>query len=254
MVVVIALAGWAVIATILAIYGLVFSGDKLETGHPLSTVPDNFGEFDPAMRKKPGPKAMLYKFHVDGELPAAQRAGLGGKITVGRIEVEPLEIRKRTLRILTDQVKGGLREDFTSPALVLKLSIRNTSDINIFPMDPAFTRRPTEIDRPITRLVLNKQTFFPGGPISWPLGEQVKKKYEQQQANDYVPLTPGETREYVVFTEPNPKIIEAVENAKEPLEWRVQVRRESIKFRGQEVPVTAIIGVDFKASEIKQAE
>ena len=36
---------------LLAVYGLLFkSGEKLDPGHPLSTIPDNFGEFDPATR------------------------------------------------------------------------------------------------------------------------------------------------------------------------------------------------------------
>ena len=67
---------YALLATVVAIYGLFFkSGDKLETGHPLSNLPDNFGEFEPATRKK----VTMYRFNVDGDLPPDQRTGLGGK-------------------------------------------------------------------------------------------------------------------------------------------------------------------------------
>jgi hypothetical protein len=247
--VLIALGGYALLATAVAIYALFFqSGEKLEPSHPLSTVPDNFGEFDPATRKK----VSFYKFPVDGELPMAQRAELGGKITVGNIEVWPLEVKKRPLLLFTEHVAGTPQKELpTRAALVLKLSIKNNSDVSLFPMDPAFTRKSTGDDRPITRLVLNKTTFFPGGPIPWPLGPAVKKMYEQQQANDYVPLAPGETREYVVFTPGESEIVSKVEGAREPLQWRVQVRRDPISFRGKELPVTAIIGVDFKPSDVK---
>jgi hypothetical protein len=248
LIVVVALAGYALLATVLAVYGLFFSGgEKLEPGHPLSTVPDNFGEFEPATRKK----VSQYKFPVDGELPATQRAALGGKIKVGGIEVQPLAITKRPLRILTEPVKGPQLEEFIGTALVLKLAIKNDSDFDVFPMDPAFTRKSVGDDRPITRLVVNKTTYFPGGPISWPLGDKVTKKYEGQQANDYKPLGPGQSREYVVFTEAKPELVRTVEKAKEPLQWRVQVRRDPIKFRGKELPVTAIIGVDFTAADVK---
>ena len=93
-------------------------------------------------------------------------------------------------------------------------------------MDPAFTRKSVNDNRPITRLVVNKTTFFAGGPISWPLGPALKKKYEQQQANDYIPLPPGDTRDYVVFTDPTSSgMIRAVEGAQDALQWRVQIRQ-----------------------------
>jgi hypothetical protein len=191
---------------------------------------------------------------VDGELPATQRAGLGGKITVGQIEVHPLEITKRPLRIVTEPIRGPIRDEFTkSSALVLKLSITNHSDLSLYPMDPAFTRTSVGDNQPITRLVANKMVFA-GGPFPWPPGNEVKKKYEGQQANDYVVLQPGENREYVVCTEAKPEIIRTVENAKEPLQWRVQIRRDPITRNGKEVPVTAVIGVDFLPTEIKEIE
>jgi hypothetical protein len=245
-------AGYALVMTGLAVYGLFFkSSDKLDTGHPLSTIPDNFGEFDPVSRKK----VTQYKFPVDGELPAAQRAGLGGKIAIGQLEVQPVKIEKRRLVIETEGAKGGeqLRQ-FTNPALVLTVSIRNTGDLSIFPMDPAFTRRASGIDKPITRLVVGGKTFA-GGFIEWPLDpDRIKRKIEVQQANDSIPLKPGETREYVVFTDAKPEIVNAVEAAKESIQWRVQVRRGLIDFKGKEIPVTAIIGVDFKPSEVKQPD
>jgi hypothetical protein len=92
---------------------------------------------------------------------------------------------------------------------------------------------------------------FAGGFIEWPLAPTVKKKIEVQQAKDSIPLKPGETREYVVFTDAKTEIINAVEKSTDPVQWRVHVRRGLVSFRGKEIPVTAIIGVDFQPSEVK---
>ena len=99
--------------------------------------------------------------------------------------------------------------------------------------------------------MVNKQKMFAGGWIQWPLPDKVKKRMEVQQKNDYVPLRPNETREYVVFTEASKEVVKEVEGAKEPLQWRVEVRRGPVVLRGKEVPVTAIVGVDFKASDVQ---
>ena len=185
-----------------------------------------------------------------------QRATLGNKITVGQIEVTPMKITKRPLVIETELTKGEARPEASRyPALVLTLSIKNTSsDLDIYPMDPAFTRRSTGDDKPITRLALSKTQFFAGGYIPWPLTGPATKRIDQQQANDYKPLTPNETREYVVFTDARPDIVKAVEGSKDTMQWRVQVRRGPVMLRGKEVPVTAIVGVDFKASDIRPPE
>ncbi len=242
--------GYAIIVTGLAIYGLfIRSGDSLPPGHPLSTVPDNFGEFNAAERRK----VSQYKFKVDGELPAEQRAGLGGKIEVGGLEIEPVEVKRRPLTVITEHASGPPSKSGPGNALVLRIKIKNTSEYTLFPMDPAFTRKANigAKDEPITRLVVSKDKVFPGGQINWPTDpNKIKKRYESQQENDYVALAPGETREYVVFTDARPEIVQAAQNAKEAMQWRVQVRRAPVLFRGKEAPVTAIIGIDFKASEI----
>ena len=45
-----------------------------------------------------------------------------------------------------------------------------------------------------------------------------------------------------------------VRKTTEPLLWRVQVRRGLVAFKGKDVPVTAIVGVEFKASDVKNLE
>ena len=61
-----AVVAYALIVTVFAVYGLfIKSSTKLPPDHPLSTIPDTFGEFDPASRKK----VTQYKFPVDEALP-----------------------------------------------------------------------------------------------------------------------------------------------------------------------------------------
>ncbi len=245
------LAGYALLMTLLAIYGLFFRGvEKLDPGHPLSTIPDNFGEFPAPDRKK----VSQLKFPVDGELPENLKAGLGGKIEVGQLEIEPVKVGTRRLNMVA---KGKAEERTTTSrddALVLILKVKNTSpDIAIFPMDPAFTRRSIGDDKPATRLVVGKQTFA-GGANTWPFRSGVVREYEKDQENDAVPLKPGETREYVVCSPADRNVAAVVRNAKDTVQWRVQVRRGLIEFKGKDVPVTAIIGVEFKASDVKELE
>ncbi|VTR93954.1 unnamed protein product [Gemmata massiliana] len=243
------LAGYALVVTMLAVYGLFFKSRGVpETGHPLSTIPDTFGEFDPVSRKK----VTKLDFPVDGELPTAQRAQLGGKITIGQLEVEPVRVQKRPLQMILEGTDEKDKQTLRAgTALVMTIAIKNlSSDTPIYPMDPAFLRRASKDDQPITRLVIGHKVFA-GGEIEWPLPGRFKKKIEVQQGNDAKILEPRHSQEYIVFTEANPDLIKAAESTREALQWRVQVRRGLIDYKGKEVPVTAVIGVDFKASDIR---
>jgi len=236
------LAAYALLMTLLALYGLLFkSGDRLEPGHPLSTIPDNFGGFDPASRAK----TSQFKFDVDAPLPPELRAGIGGKITVGQLEIEPQGVGIRTLSIKTLDAKGaeGLSNN-RGKSLVLKLKVTNTSkELAVFPLDPAFNRKTR--DKICTQLVVKDKHFY-GGPVLWPFLGGMKRIFEEKQTDDAKPLAPGESREYVVCSDTDPQILKAVNASKEAVLWRVQVRRGLIEFKGKDVPVTAIIGVEFK--------
>jgi hypothetical protein len=246
-VVVYGLAVYALIMTGLAVYGLVFKSPELPPEHPLSTIPDNFGEFPPV----DGKKTSAARFPLDGELPADQKAGLGGTIVIGQLVVEPVRIEKRMLTL----VRQGTDERVEVPlkaadALVMQLRVSNTSTKTaIFPLDPAFLRVGVGTDTPATRLVVGKETFA-GGPINWPFKGLVTREYERAQEDETRPLGPGESRDYYVCSKADPQIARAVKFAKEPALWRVQVRRGLIEFKGRDVPVTAIIGVEFRASDV----
>jgi hypothetical protein len=241
------LALYALVMTGLAVYGLVFKTPALPPDHPLSTIPDNFGEFPPADRKK----TSAARFPLDGELPADQKAGLGGKIVIGQLVIEPVRIEKRALTLVREsaeeRVEVPLRD---GDALVLQLRVSNTStEAAIFPLDPAFLRQGVGTDTPATRIVVGKETFA-GGPINWPFRQRVTREYEQAQEDETRALGPGESRDYFVCSKADQQLVRAVKFAKGPVIWRVQVRRGVVEFRGKDVPVTAIVGVEFGASDV----
>jgi hypothetical protein len=132
------------------------------------------------------------------------------------------------------------------------MTIRNTSaDLLIHPTDPAFNRKVTSrTDRVGTGLVVGGQTFW-GGAIPWPFSDKLARMYEAAQESDATPLNPGESRDYVVFTDTRPEVLKAIRAAPDGLLWRVQLRRGRIDFQGKDIPVTAIVGVEFKPSDVQ---
>ena len=244
-----AVAGYALAATALAVYGLfIKSGEKIDPGHPLSTIPDSFGEFDPAQRKKVSKLA----FPVDGELPPAQRVALGQKLEIGQLEISPLRVAVRPLTIAGQFAAGGIeKRPPTAPSLVLTLRVRNTSDeLAVFPLDPAFNRKEqASVPTPVTGLVVGGKTFW-GGEIEWPFARQVKRMFEGDQSDDARPLKPKESRDYVVFTAADGKAPAALKSHDGTATWRVQVRRGLVVYRGKDVPVTAIVGVEFSRADV----
>ncbi len=246
---------YAALTTALAAYGLFFKpGGKAPDGHPLSTIPDTFGEFPAADRKK----LSKAPFPVDQNLPPELKVMLGQKLPIGAVEVEPVKVEIRPLVMVGDLVRDGQKETLPpsrTPAVVLTLRIRNTSDdLTLHPMDPAFYRKPRANEpQPWTGLLVGKQMFW-GGAIEWPFRSGVKRQYDAAQEADEFPLKPKESREYVVFTDTNPAIIKAVQNSPGMMLWRIQVRRGFVEYREKEVPVTAILGVEFRAADVKMLD
>lgn len=236
--------------TLLALYGLFLKSGDAPAGHPFENIPDTFGEGDPASRKK----VSLYRFKTDGPIPDKLRAEVasGKKIEVGQLEIEPVKVERRLLDMWKED-KSGKKSLGQSPnkALVLHLKIKNNSqDLYFCPVDPAFNRKNTQ---PLTRIVVpGKPEPFTQGLVDWPFTSG--RQFEKEQENDLKPLGPGETREYCIYTATSDtKVIPAVTASKDPVLWRVQLRRGVTEFNGKNVPVTALIGVEFKGSDVKDS-
>ena len=225
------LLGYSLLATAGAVYGLfIKSGGEAPKGHPLSTIPDDFGGFDPAKRTKVGQAATK----LDAPLPPELTVALGKKIEVGALEVEPTKLEVRSLLLVTEA--GGEKRTAPpsrNPALVMHLRIKNTSDdVTLHPLDPAFNRRSTGTDLAGTGLVLGTRKYW-GGEIGWPFKGNITRVYDQAQEADATPLKPKEEREYVVFTNTDPSMVKIVRDAKGPIQWRVQLRSGVVEYRGR---------------------
>lgn len=243
------LVPYALLMTVLAAYGL-FGRSGVPSDHPLSLIPDGTGQYPPADRKKTGRLGVP----LDGPLPPELRAGIGGKVAVGAVEVEPVAVEVRPLTVVKELDAGGTAPVRLADGLSLTLRVRNTSpDLTFHPLDPAFNRKQYADDAVPTKLVVGKSAFA-GGAVRWPFEKGVKRAYEQRQAGEDAPLKPGEAREYVVTSDGRADVVRAVRGAKEGVTWRVQVRRGLVSYRGREVPVTALIGVEFTAADVRQAE
>ncbi len=247
------LAPYALLMTVLAVYGLfIRDTGKAPEGHPLSLIPDTRGEFPPAERRKTGKLGVP----LDGPLPPELTAGLGQKVAVGAVEVEPTGVALRRLSVVK-VLDSGKKATYALPgkAVVLTLSVRNTSpDLTFHPLDPAFNRKATDADPPPTQIVVGKNAYA-GGAVRWPsekFEKTVRRAYEAAQEGEDQPLGPGESRTYVITSDAKPDVVQAVQGARDTILWRVQVRRGLAEYRGREVPVTALIGVEFKASDVTE--
>jgi hypothetical protein len=237
------------LATCVALYGLFFRSPGLPPTHPLAAIPDTFGEYDPASRKK-----IALRTPLTGPLPEELIVPLGGTMTIGQLRIEPVRVEERPLRLISeaDQKK---REETTRPALVLHLKLSNTSsDLVFHPVDPALVRKASQLEHIDrfngTRLEVGSATFI-GGPLEWPFRPGVRR-YEAAQLEHDRPLQPGETREFVICSPDNPELRRALRNAPPNILWRVHLRTGILTFNDREIPITSIIGVRIPTSAIQR--
>ena len=99
-----------------------------------------------------------------GAATARLLAQKGAKVVIGQIEVRPIRVEKRQLHLSMEGTDEREKKQFsrTQPALVMTLDIKNNGDLPIFPMDPAFTRRASGADKPLTRLVIGPKVYAGG--------------------------------------------------------------------------------------------
>ncbi|MCS7021446.1 MAG: hypothetical protein NZ703_05265 [Gemmataceae bacterium] len=243
------LAAYALLATLAAVYGLFFRTTTLPPTHPLAAIPDTFGEYDPASRKK-----VAVRIPLTGPLPDELLAPLGGTITVGQLRIEPLRVEERPLRLITESTQEK-REQLTPPALVLYLKLTNIStDLQFQPVDPALIRKATQLEQQDqfngTRLQIGRQVFV-GGPLEWPFRPGIRR-YEAAQAQHHQPLQPGEAREFAICSPADSQLRQALRNAPEQLLWRIHLRTGILHYKDREIPITSIIGVSFSRSDIQK--
>ena len=251
------LGPYAVVMTIIAIWYFWKYHNYESSHHPLEMMGD-VGRVD-LPRKKDG--SQTFKMPPpDTPLPDHLKVQLGaGPLTVGDLEITPFLIEQGRFKFHS-VLKNGQDEARTTgkEGLILHLRLKNVSSQWAFcPTDPLFERsfdpqRHDKNSRPYTLIEVGNRQFF-GGPLDQQNMGAFKRMYVEGQEHDEDALNPGEERVTVVCSNPtNDAVIPAVTGSKDVMTWRVHLRRGVTRFHGHDYSVTAVIGVQFNASDIKK--
>ncbi|QEL14457.1 hypothetical protein PX52LOC_01345 [Limnoglobus roseus] len=239
------LVSYAAAVTLFAAWGWT----RNKNPHPLSTIPDFFGQY----RQTDPKKVSALPVDPNQPIPAELRVKLGERLALGELEFEPIGVEER--RTKWEGKAAGLPRDVE--CLVLKARVRNLSKTHAFcPLDPAYNRFATaDAPSPLSAVIVGTERF-PGGPIPWPFVQGVREYIVGQEQDDQ-PLQPGKDRTTVIPSidgDRGTKLREAVRSAKGPLLWQVHVRRGFTTYQGEEVSVGALIGVEFTATDVKRLD
>ncbi|MBL8865950.1 MAG: hypothetical protein JNK93_10375 [Planctomycetia bacterium] len=239
---------WPLVAYAVAVTLVAAAGWLRPAPHPFAAIPDFFGQYHAADRKK----VSALPVDLNRPFPNELTVKLGGKLLVGDLEFEPLAIEERRTRW---EVKGDGGRARDIECLVLTARITNRSTRPFHPFDPAFNRYAAPNDpAPLTAVVVGEDTF-PGGPIPWPFVHGGREFIRGQEA-DESPLEPGQQRTTTlpaIDGEKGKRLLARLKASKAPALWRVHVRRGFTTYAGETVPVSALVGVEFDASQIKKA-
>jgi hypothetical protein len=257
------LLSYSVMATAILILVLV----RMKTAgplHPLEYIPDVDGD-------NPGAKRTKIRFNHDKEttqtiVPAHLRTKIGVAIRVGELEVTPLAVEKATVAVLVSGFSKS--EPCKGDSLVLRLKLKNVSKDQTFsPLDYYFNRKWKEKSRnsyppPFTLVQFGtekpEKSFF-GGPANWlPLALAGSKKSQSpretvEDENLDKILEPGDEMTAFLCTDGDDSSAQEILNHQGPMLWRLQVRRGLVSVGAKEIPATAVIGVEFGASDVKQS-
>ncbi len=278
----ITLVVWAVLATAIAAYATIKASQlQKKSIDPFDRFPDLEGD-NPGVRKQSTGAVIRFKRDPNQKrspfeagwlanmgtrpLPEHLIVPLGEKLTVGDLEVQPLRVYRKKLKMFDEGSEQP--EDCQYESLVLELRLRNVSSDNAFtPLDNYFDRRwkQGEGAPPFTLIEAGKQVFY-GGPARWLArsgsGPENKRQWLDapgRKKTDPVGLKPGEVMVTTLASNGEDKeVADALFGGKKgrpyqgPLLWRVQVRRGLVAWRGRDLPATAVIGVRFTDKDVKR--
>src|SRR5262249_13401956 len=170
----------------------------------------------------------------------------------------PIGIEQRPIRYHVETASGSETRAFPQDGLVLHLRLKNVSSDWVFsPTDPLFDRyyepQRDKTAKPYTLVQVGDRFFYGGAMDIVRVARQGKRRYIDGQENDDKPLNPGEERTTVVCTDPrDDTLIPTVLKSAGPMTWRVQLRRGVVPFKGRDRSVTAVVGVEFTAADVKK--
>jgi hypothetical protein len=243
---------WALAATAAAVY---FATSKSYL-HPFQAIPDVYGEYEKADRKKVSKKLLPSE---KTEVPPPFRVPVGGSLTMNQLEIQPLKVEAGRFDYFTKLSKDPTKAVRTPEIYLLSLKLKNLSNDLVFhPSDPAFNRsKRNEDSDPLYNKVAIGTAIYPGGLFPWrPNDAKSSLDFLDGQQSDTKPLQPGESREYRIPSQPISRLKESLDNQKGARGlWTVQLRTGRVTANEsagpKEVAVSSVIGVEFKASEIQ---
>ncbi len=195
-------------------------------------------------------------------LPKSLCTTLGQPLRVGDLLVTPNRVERKRVSVVVESAKP---EPCQHDSLVLYLDLKNLSNEYAFaPLDNYFDRywRPgMDLIPPLTLLEVGDYRCY-GGPAHWyPRGDRANRREWVKGRRDQADfLQPGEEKEMFVCTDGGDDTAAALLFGDQPDEgyhgrllWRVRVRRGLVRFQHKDYSATAVIGVRFTDSEIRQA-
>lgn len=237
--------------------------------HPFKAIPDWYGKYEKATGAE-NRKLLSFQGLPDPKLdvPPDLRVKLGEELTVGAIQVRPIQVTQQAVELVRENATRDNTVNAAGQGLILTLNVKNLStDTTLHPDDPAFARA-LDKDQPVpyTALQIGREFFY--GPFAWPPEPELKDAYLKGFRPSDEALAPGQDRDIPIPVAPSglraagigsatDALRTAGENRQDPpLLWRVQLRRGFVKATtddGREVDVSAttVIGVEFKAEQIK---
>jgi hypothetical protein len=196
-------------------------------------------------------------------LPKILCTTLGQPLRVGDLQLTPNRVERKRVSVVVESSKP---EPCQHDSLVLYLDLKNLSTEYAFaPLDNYFDRywRPgMDMIPPLTLLEVGDYRCY-GGPAHWyPRGDRTNRREWVKGRRDQADLLqPGEEKEMFVCTDGGDDTAAAVLFGDQPGEgyhgrllWRVRVRRGLVRFQHKDYSATAVIGVRFTDSDIRQAE
>ncbi len=255
------LVPYSVVMTLAAGWYFYKSTHVSNVDQVFANIPDIMAQYDPATRRQLS-RRIDGMPAVDAPLPDSLLVKLGETLRVGDMEVTPEKIEQGPVAVHTVNQDGQeSTSQLAGEGLLLHLKVRNrSSDISFQPTDPVFNRyydRRGGSSKPYTHLVVGTQRFY-GGPIDVlrVASRRIKRQFVSGQDNDDRPLPPGEERQTVICSDTQDGSLEAVKSyaGTDPILWRIELRRGLTQFRGQDLSICAVIGVQFNRGDVQKAK
>jgi hypothetical protein len=266
---VIPLLSYALLATGL----LIVLWSRLQTApkNPLEQyLPDTDGD-RPGVEKKLKPMSSERRWRLTQvALSPSSRVRLGETLRVGALAVTPRMVEWRQVYVSQQgreqnpepvRARGPGGELVEAPSLVLHLHLENASAEEVFqPLDRHFDRqwKQGQGPPPLTVLEAGDRRFY-GGPAAWrPRGDPsgVPEYLNLKDGEGFrpnpvdAPLHPGDSCEVFVCTDAADPAAGELRRYRGGLLWRVHLRRGLVAVRGQEVPASTVVGVEFTAAQV----